>query len=55
VAFELVGVDPADVALVALSHLHNDHAGGLRWTRPGRVARFTAEIGTPGCVARRLM
>jgi N-acyl homoserine lactone hydrolase len=30
VAFELVGVDPADVVLVALSHLHNDHAGGLR-------------------------
>lgn len=31
VAFETVGVDPADVTLVALSHLHNDHAGGLRW------------------------
>lgn len=31
VAFELVGVDPADVVVVALSHLHNDHAGGLRW------------------------
>jgi N-acyl homoserine lactone hydrolase len=31
VAFELVGVDPADVAVVALSHLHNDHAGGVRW------------------------
>jgi glyoxylase-like metal-dependent hydrolase (beta-lactamase superfamily II) len=30
VAFELVGVDPADVVLVGLSHLHNDHAGGLR-------------------------
>jgi N-acyl homoserine lactone hydrolase len=30
VAFELVGVDPADVTVVALSHLHNDHAGGLR-------------------------
>ena len=24
-------MDPADVTLVALSHLHNDHAGGLRW------------------------
>jgi len=31
VAFELVGVNPDDVALVALSHLHNDHAGGLRY------------------------
>jgi N-acyl homoserine lactone hydrolase len=31
VAFELVGIDPRDVAVVALSHLHNDHAGGLRW------------------------
>ena len=30
-AFELVGVDPADVVSVALSHLHYDHAGGLRW------------------------
>ncbi|MHB8466246.1 MAG: N-acyl homoserine lactonase family protein [Acidimicrobiales bacterium] len=31
VAFELVGVSPDDVDVVALSHLHNDHAGGLRW------------------------
>jgi glyoxylase-like metal-dependent hydrolase (beta-lactamase superfamily II) len=31
VAFELVGVSPDDVAMVALSHLHNDHAGGLRF------------------------
>lgn len=31
VAFELVGVSPDDVAVVALSHLHNDHAGGLRY------------------------
>ena len=30
-AFEFVGVDPRDVSLVALSHLHYDHAGGLRW------------------------
>ena len=30
VAFELVGIDPSDVAAVGLSHLHNDHAGGLR-------------------------
>jgi glyoxylase-like metal-dependent hydrolase (beta-lactamase superfamily II) len=29
-AFDLVGIDPADVVAVALSHLHNDHAGGLR-------------------------
>lgn len=30
-AFETVGVDPADVVGVGLSHLHVDHAGGLRW------------------------
>lgn len=29
-AFERVGVDPSDVVAVAVSHLHNDHAGGLR-------------------------
>ncbi|MEY2590082.1 MAG: N-acyl homoserine lactone hydrolase [Acidimicrobiaceae bacterium] len=29
-AFDVVGIDPADVVAVALSHLHNDHAGGLR-------------------------
>jgi glyoxylase-like metal-dependent hydrolase (beta-lactamase superfamily II) len=29
-AFALVGVDPRDVVAVALSHLHNDHVGGLR-------------------------
>jgi N-acyl homoserine lactone hydrolase len=31
VAFDLVGVKPEDVVVVALSHLHNDHAGGLRY------------------------
>ncbi|MDX6230234.1 MAG: N-acyl homoserine lactone hydrolase [Frankiales bacterium] len=31
VAFETVGISPDDVTVVALSHLHNDHAGGLRW------------------------
>lgn len=31
VAFETVGVDPADVVGVGLSHLHIDHVGGLRW------------------------
>jgi glyoxylase-like metal-dependent hydrolase (beta-lactamase superfamily II) len=29
-AFARVGVDPRDVVAVAVSHLHNDHAGGLR-------------------------
>ncbi|MGH9127146.1 MAG: N-acyl homoserine lactonase family protein [Acidimicrobiales bacterium] len=36
VAFEVVGVDPAEVTVVAVSHLHYDHAGGLRWFA-GRV------------------
>ena len=31
VAFEEVGVDPGEVVAVGLSHLHVDHAGGLRW------------------------
>jgi N-acyl homoserine lactone hydrolase len=30
-AFEHVGVDPRDVVAVAVSHLHYDHAGGIRW------------------------
>lgn len=30
VAFEAVGVDPGEVVSVAVSHLHCDHAGGLR-------------------------
>ncbi len=29
-AFELAGVDPRDVVGVCISHLHNDHSGGLR-------------------------
>lgn len=29
-AFELAGVDPADVVGVCISHLHFDHAGGIR-------------------------
>jgi glyoxylase-like metal-dependent hydrolase (beta-lactamase superfamily II) len=29
-AFELVGIDPAEVVGVVISHFHNDHAGGLR-------------------------
>ncbi len=30
-AFETVGIDPADVLGVGLSHLHVDHCGGVRW------------------------
>jgi glyoxylase-like metal-dependent hydrolase (beta-lactamase superfamily II) len=51
VAFELVGVDPADVVLVALSHLHNDHAGGLRWFAervPVHLQRRELEYGIGG-------
>jgi glyoxylase-like metal-dependent hydrolase (beta-lactamase superfamily II) len=35
-AFDAVGMTPDEVSVVALSHLHNDHAGGLRWFA-GRV------------------
>jgi glyoxylase-like metal-dependent hydrolase (beta-lactamase superfamily II) len=48
VAFELVGVSPDDVAVVALSHLHNDHAGGLRYFAervPVHVQRPELEFG----------
>jgi N-acyl homoserine lactone hydrolase len=51
VAFELVGVDPSEVALVALSHLHNDHAGGLRWFAervPVHIQRRELEYGLQG-------
>ena len=51
VAFETVGVDPDDVAVVALSHLHNDHAGGLRWFAervPVHVQRRELEYGLSG-------
>jgi len=54
VAFELVGVDPADVALVAVSHLHNDHAGGLRWFAgrvPVHCQRLELEYGMSGTPA----
>jgi N-acyl homoserine lactone hydrolase len=30
-AFDFVDIDPADVVAVAVSHLHYDHAGGIRW------------------------
>ena len=30
-AFERVGIDPRDVVAVGLSHLHNDHAGGVKY------------------------
>lgn len=30
-AFDAVDIDPADVVVVGLSHLHSDHAGGLRY------------------------
>jgi glyoxylase-like metal-dependent hydrolase (beta-lactamase superfamily II) len=51
VAFETVGVDPADVVVVALSHLHNDHAGGLRWfveRVPVHLQRRDLEYGLHG-------
>jgi N-acyl homoserine lactone hydrolase len=51
VAFEMVGVDPADVVVVALSHLHNDHAGGLRWfvdRVPVHLQRRELEYGLHG-------
>jgi N-acyl homoserine lactone hydrolase len=50
-AFELVGVDPGDVVVVALSHLHNDHAGGLRWfagQTPVHLQRRELDYGLTG-------
>jgi N-acyl homoserine lactone hydrolase len=50
-AFELVGVDPGDVVVVALSHLHNDHAGGLRWfagQAPVHLQRRELDYGLTG-------
>jgi N-acyl homoserine lactone hydrolase len=51
VAFETVGVSPDDVAVVALSHLHNDHAGGLRYFAervPVHCQRREVEYGLSG-------
>ena len=51
VAFERVGVHPDDVAIVALSHLHNDHAGGLRYFAervPVHCQRRELEYGLSG-------
>ncbi len=51
VAFEIVGVNPDDVAVVALSHLHNDHAGGLRYFAervPVHCQRLELEYGLSG-------
>jgi N-acyl homoserine lactone hydrolase len=53
VAFERVGVDPQDVVVVALSHLHNDHAGGLRWFAervPVHLQRRELDYGMCGAV-----
>ncbi len=53
VAFERVGVDPHDVVVVALSHLHNDHAGGLRWFAervPVHLQRRELDYGMCGAV-----
>lgn len=47
-AFDQVGIDPADVVVVGLSHLHSDHAGGLRHfvdRAPVHVQRRELEYG----------
>jgi N-acyl homoserine lactone hydrolase len=54
VAFDTVGVSPDDVIVVALSHLHNDHAGGLRWFTercPVHLQRAELEYGLSGVTA----
>lgn len=54
VAFDTVGVSPDDVIVVALSHLHNDHAGGLRWFTercPVHLQRAELEYGLSGITA----
>ncbi len=37
-SLEALGVEPATISDVVLSHLHFDHAGGLTWERDGRLA-----------------
>jgi N-acyl homoserine lactone hydrolase len=54
VAFDTVGVSPDDVIVVALSHLHNDHAGGLRWFTercPVHLQRAELAYGLSGITA----
>lgn len=51
-AFDLVGLDPAIVSTVAVSHFHLDHAGGVRWFAghvPVHAQRSELEyvLGTP--------
>src|ERR1035437_194307 len=48
-ALARVGVDIADIYAVAVSHLHNDHAGGCRCTSSG--PNWT--MGSPARPARR--
>ena len=36
-SLEAIGVDPATITDVAVSHLHFDHAGGLTWECDGRL------------------
>jgi glyoxylase-like metal-dependent hydrolase (beta-lactamase superfamily II) len=51
VAFECAGASPDDVAVVALSHLHNDHSGGLRYFAgrvPVHCQRREVEYGLSG-------
>ena len=38
-SLQRLGVDPATITDVVVSHLHFDHAGGLAWEQDGRLVR----------------
>src|SRR4029077_13564419 len=56
VALKRLGIDPASIGTVVLSHLHGDHFGGLPWLiLDGQFAKRTRPleiIGPPGTTQR---
>lgn len=57
IGLERAGLDPARVGIIAISHLHGDHFGGLVWWRlqaqfVGRRSRPLVVVGPAGIEAR---
>jgi len=48
---EVLGVDPADVDAVFVSHAHRDHVGGKRWARAESFSSGTEHINLSGVKA----